>query len=161
MSNIAEIDKNFKVETEIKRDGVEFYNIDNPPFAIYGIYRDGVCYRRMPEEIAKNVSNGVHKLHADTAGGRVRFKTDSRNIYIMAKMGRVGKMPHFAFTGSAGFDLYEKIDSNYNYIKTINNYLTNLNQRAIVLAFRKICCYNSNKDRKWNKWRNYYFQHTH
>lgn len=118
MSNIAEIDKNFKVETEIKRDGVEFYNIDNPPFAIYGIYRDGVCYRRMPEEVAKSVSNGVHKLHADTAGGRVRFKTDSRNIYIMAKMGRVGKMPHFALTGSAGFDLYEKIDSDYNYIKT-------------------------------------------
>ena len=118
MSNIAEIDKNFKVISEINRDGVEFYNIDNLPFAIYGIYRDGICYRRMPEDVAKSVSGGVHKLHADTAGGRVRFKTDSSNIYIIVKMGRIGKMSHFALTGSAGFDLYERNDADYNYIKT-------------------------------------------
>lgn len=118
MSNIAEIDKNFKVITEINREGVDFYNIDNPPFTIYGIYRDGDLYRRMPEDIALSVSKGVHGLHARTAGGRVRFKTDSRNIYIIAKMGFVGKMPHFALTGSAGFDLYEKTDCGYSYIKT-------------------------------------------
>ena len=118
MCNIAEIDKNFKVIAEIKRDGVEFYNIDNPPFAVYGIYRDGDVYRRMPEQVAKSVSNGVHKLHADTAGGRVRFKTDSRNIYIIVKNQRVGKMPHFAFTASIGFDLYVKEDTGYDYKKT-------------------------------------------
>jgi len=119
LSNIAEIDKNFKVPACIKRDGVEFYNIDDAPFKIYGIYRDGEKYRRLPEAVAKATSDGVHKLHADTAGGRVRFKTDSKNVYIIAKMDRVGKMPHFALTGSAGFDLYVKTESGeYNYIKT-------------------------------------------
>ena len=119
MSNIAEIDKNFKVPAQIKRDGVEFYNIDDAPFKIYGIYRDGEKYRRLPEDVAKATSNGVYKLHADTAGGRVRFKTDSKNVYIICKMDRVGKMPHFALTGSAGFDLYVKAKTGeYNYIKT-------------------------------------------
>ncbi len=118
MSNIAEIDKNFKIISEVKREGVEFYNIDNPPFTIYGIYRDGDVYRRMPEQVAKSVSDGVYKLHTDTAGGRVRFKTDSRNIYIIVKYQRVGKMSHFAFTGSIGFDLYVKEDTGYNYIKS-------------------------------------------
>ena len=117
MSNIAEIDKNFKVTAEICKEGVEFYNIDNYPFKVYGIYRDGEKYRRLPKEVAASVSDGVYKLHADTAGGRVRFKTDSQRIYIISKMDRVGKMSHFPLTGSAGFDLYVKNES-YNYIKT-------------------------------------------
>jgi hypothetical protein len=48
----------------------------------------------------------VHHLHANTAGGRVRFVTDSPYIAISAKFGSVGRMNHFPLTGSAGFDLY-------------------------------------------------------
>jgi lysophospholipase L1-like esterase len=60
----------------------------------------------LPEDVAKRVSEGVYRLHANTAGGRVRFKTDSPYVAINVKMGSIGKMPHFAITGSAGFDLY-------------------------------------------------------
>lgn len=60
----------------------------------------------MPKQIAETVSEGVYSLHDNTAGGRVRFITDSPYIAIYAKMTKVGKMPHFAFTGSAAFDLY-------------------------------------------------------
>lgn len=113
--NIAEIDKNFKVEAKIERDGLSFYNIDDAPFRIYGIFREGYKYRRMPEAVAKTVSEGVYVLHSNTAGGRVRFKTDSKTVSIIPKMENPGKMPHFALTGSTGFDLYTKEDASYNY----------------------------------------------
>ncbi len=118
MADIASVDKNFKVEAQIKRDGLSFYNIDSDPFCIYGIFREGHKYRRIPEELAKSVSDGVYSLHANTAGGRVRFKTDSKSISIIAKMENAGRMPHFAITGSAGFDLYTKGDEGYDYYKT-------------------------------------------
>lgn len=116
--HISEIDTNFKVETDISIDGFEFYNIDNPPFRIYGVFREGDRYRRMPEAVAKSVSEGVHYLHANTAGGRVRFKTNSNQIYVLAKMDNAGRMQHFAFTGSVGFDIYEKTENGYNYVNT-------------------------------------------
>ena len=106
MKNIAEVDKNFKVETNIDKPDIKFYNAESEPFEIYGIFKENGKFRRLPEDIAKAVSDGVHYLHACTAGGRVRFKTDSPYIAISAKMPTCGKMPHFAFTGSAGFDLY-------------------------------------------------------
>ena len=60
----------------------------------------------MPESIAKTVSLGVYELHTHTAGGRVRFKTNSPYVAIRTKMPKMTRMPHFAYTGSAGFDLY-------------------------------------------------------
>ena len=111
MSDISKLDKNFEVKTSINRDDIKFYNADNSPFKIYGVFRENGKYRRMPESVAKTVSAGVYGLHANTAGGRVRFTTDSLYIAINTKMENIGKMPHFAFTGSSGFDLY--IDGEY------------------------------------------------
>ena len=103
MRDISKIDGNFKIKTDISRDGLRFYDVDSPPFALYGVRRENGKYRRMPESVAKSVSEGVYLLHSNTAGGRVRFVTDSPYIAIHAEMDQVGKMPHFALTGSAGF----------------------------------------------------------
>lgn len=56
--------------------------------------------------MAKTVSEGVLSLSSSTAGGRIKFITDSDFIAIRADMPEIGKMPHFALSGSAGFDLY-------------------------------------------------------
>lgn len=106
MSNISEIDKNFKIDTSISKEDILFYNARVAPFKIYGVFYDNGKYRRMPTEIARSVSPGVYSLHANTAGGRVRFRTNSPYIAISAKMVNIGKMPHFALCGSAGFDMY-------------------------------------------------------
>ena len=106
MKNISEIDKNFSIETNIKKDDICFCDVKEKPFEIYGVFYENGKFRRMPEEVAKTVNDGVLSLHANTAGGRVRFRTDSPYIAIHAEMPYVGKMPHFALTGSAGFDLY-------------------------------------------------------
>lgn len=114
MADFSLIDSNFKVETNLNVGDIRFYNVLNAPFHIYGVFYENGKFRRLPENVAKTVSNGVFRLHTHTSGGRVRFKTDSPYVAIHAKMSDIGKMPHFALTGSAGFDLY----ANNEYIST-------------------------------------------
>lgn len=111
MKSISEIDKNFKIETKLDIKGIEFYDIQNEPFKIYGVEKLNGAYRRMPKEIAENVSEAVLSLHSHNAGGRVRFKTDSPYIAINAVYASVGKMSHFALSGSIGLDLYVTDDN--------------------------------------------------
>ncbi|MCR4718098.1 MAG: SGNH/GDSL hydrolase family protein [Firmicutes bacterium] len=105
--DISKIDKNFKVVNNFEKEDIAFHSADEKPFKIYGIFKENGKYRRMPEDIASNVNEGVFRLHTNTAGGRVRFVTDSAYVAIRAEMDGLGKMPHFALTGSVGFDLYE------------------------------------------------------
>ena len=106
MSNISKIDKNFAAKTNIDRDDIKFYNAEEKPFSIYGIFRENGKYRRMPESVAQKVSEGVYSLHTNTAGGRVRFVTDSSYVAINADMEFFGNTSRSPLTGAAGFDLY-------------------------------------------------------
>lgn len=106
MGNIATVDKNFAVKSSLQKEDVKFYNVLQYPFRLYGIFYENGRFRRLPEKIAKEVSEGVFSLHTNTAGGRVRFQTNSPYVAILTKMEAVGKMPHITLTGSAGFDLY-------------------------------------------------------
>lgn len=106
MSDISIIDSNFKVDTNLNVEDIQFYNALNFPFYIHGVFYENGVFRRMPQQVAEKVSEGVYRLHENTAGGRVRFKTDSLYIAINANMPTIHKTPHFALTGSAGFDLY-------------------------------------------------------
>lgn len=111
MQDITKVDKNFVIQSKVQKEDVRFYNVDGEPFAVYGVYRDGDRYRRLPEDVARTVNEGVHTLHAHTAGGRVRFRTDSPYVAIHAETGAITRMSHFSLTGSAGFDLY--VDTRY------------------------------------------------
>ena len=106
MKDIANIDSNFAVGTTIEKEDIVFYDAEEEPFKIYGIFRENGRFCRMPEAVAKTVNEGVSILNTNTAGGRVRFRTNSSYVAISAKMGVLGKMPHFALTGSIGFDIY-------------------------------------------------------
>lgn len=107
MKNISDIDANFKTCKELNKDGIRFYNIKEEPFKIYGVFYEKDKYRRIAEKIAEKISEGVLRLHDHCAGGRVRFVTDSSSVSIYVKLKNSFKMPHFALTGSAGFDLYD------------------------------------------------------
>ena len=107
MKNIAEIDSNFVIGSKIEQDGIKFYDSKQKPFKTYGIFYDGDIYRRLPENIAKTVSEGVYNLHTCCAGGRVRFKTDSPYVAISCRMPSMCFMSFCAFTGLSGFDMYD------------------------------------------------------
>ena len=116
MKTAATLDKNFNIESKIGINGMKFYSVLDGNFTINGVeYSDG-AFRRMPKEIAEKVSEGVCWLSTNTAGGRVRFVTNSSYIAINVKLNGIGKMPHFALTGSAGFDLYERGSNGKQYI---------------------------------------------
>lgn len=107
MVNMAKIDKNLVVQTSIEKDDIKFYSVEKDPFKVYGIFKEGGKYRRIPESVAKAINDNVVVLHSNTAGGRVRFRTDSDYVAISAKMDGLTKMARFAHTGSMGFDLYD------------------------------------------------------
>ncbi len=109
MGRIEEIDQNFAVKDTVVREHVKNYSVCRAPFSLHGLFAPlapGEPFFRMPRAVADEVSQAVSTLSTHCAGGRIRFKTNSSYIAIHVAMGRVGKMPHFALTGSAGFDLY-------------------------------------------------------
>ncbi len=109
-TNIGDADKNLAVSKEIKGVELKFYHARRAPFHIYGLLpgNEGEPFRRVPYGVAEKTNAGVLRLHTNTAGGRVRFKTDSACVAIRAVMPKKCLMPHMPFLGSAGFDLYVK-----------------------------------------------------
>lgn len=118
MQPLESIDIRFKVNTSIDKEDICFYSVLQKPFSVHGLIYENGQFRRMPEAVAKSVSPGVHWLHTNTSGGRVRFKTNSSYIAISTKMKNVGKMDHFALTGSAGFDLFYGEHNNLKFHST-------------------------------------------
>ena len=107
LTEIQKIDKNMIFETSIKDEGVAFYDVRKPPFDLYGLCEtESGRFHRIPESVAKETNSGVVNLNYHTAGGRVRFKTDSPYVGIKVGMKSFHMMPHMAPTGSSGFDLY-------------------------------------------------------
>ena len=103
---IEEIDKNFK-SLNIPSDVVmTYYDVRKDPFKIFGLIYENGAFCRIPEAVAKSVSDGVRTLNTNCAGGRVSFRTNSRYICISAKYNDIGKMAHFTTVGSSGFDMY-------------------------------------------------------
>ena len=106
--DIAKIDPNMMVQTTLDLPDVQFYDVREAPFEVYGLYnyREETQFKRLPDEIGLNVNEGVKELYLNTAGGRVRFSTDSRYVAIKTVMPTMHHMKGMPFSGSAGFDLY-------------------------------------------------------
>lgn len=104
--DIAKIDQNFSFQSHVEISGLKFYSALETPFSLHGVFHQDGAYRRMLEDVAQQVNDGVYGLHNNTAGGRVRFCTDSPYIAIHAEMPEACFMAHCALTGSACFDLY-------------------------------------------------------
>lgn len=106
MKTVYDVDKNLSFETKLEIPGLRYYDCLEQPFGLYGVFHEDGMFRRLPESVAKTVNDGVCYLHSNTAGGRVRFRTDSPYIAIHAEMPAACFMEHCALTGSSCFDLY-------------------------------------------------------
>ena len=87
---------------------LKYIEARNTPFDVYGLYnyRTEPQYKRMPDDVAKNTNGGVAGLYLNTAGGRVRFSTDSKHIAIRVSMPGITRFYHMPLSGSAGLDLF-------------------------------------------------------
>ncbi len=90
----------------------KIYNVLEAPFSIHGLYNPSEenGFIRMPEEIADKMTAQMAKdqeLYKNTAGARVRFKTDANKIYIQAKIDAAGYSANGNTLLRRNFDLYK------------------------------------------------------
>lgn len=115
---IRDVDKNLTAGGVVAHDLRE-YELPCEPFDLYGVKfdeREGGFYRLTKSE-AETVGENVSALRRITAGGRVRFRTDSTVIRIRAKSWefRLSQMPD---SGVSGFALVEKEDGVFVHVAT-------------------------------------------
>lgn len=88
-------------------ENIKFYKPYESPFEIFGLY--GSCeengYCRIPDSVAKATSARVVELYRNTAGGRIRFKTDS-DILVIRHKGKAALTYHTTPAMRSGYDVY-------------------------------------------------------
>jgi lysophospholipase L1-like esterase len=100
--------------------GIIWFDPREAPFELAGfawIVNDNI-YRRLPLVPEWDIRAEVDNLANHTAGGQIRFKTDSRKIWVKAVLRGPSGMYHMPATGQSGFDLYQRQGKNFRYIKT-------------------------------------------
>lgn len=117
--NIEVLDRNFEIKTTVEEEDVQWHNVLEAPFDIYGLFepKNGKPMRRMPKEVAESVSAPVEALCQNTAGGRIRFRTDSPYIAVRVFYDRFEFFSHMPLSGKGGFDLYRYENGNYYFVK--------------------------------------------
>ncbi|MBO5958580.1 MAG: SGNH/GDSL hydrolase family protein [Lentisphaeria bacterium] len=88
--------------------GLVWFDATEAPIELSGFawFDQDRVYRRMPVNPAYKLPGGVDFLAWHTSGGKIRFKTDSKQIVVRVKLRENGIMDHMARTGSNGFDVY-------------------------------------------------------
>ena len=115
---IEQIDKNFALPQDAARPGLQYRNVTEVPFTVHGLLREDGKFVRLPRTVAEATSSGVAELNVCTAGGRVRFVTDSPYVAIYVKYNLILRMAHMTRSGSVGFDLYADDIYRGSYITT-------------------------------------------
>ncbi|MBO7345557.1 MAG: hypothetical protein J6U92_06450, partial [Clostridia bacterium] len=104
---ITDIDKNL-IQEGIEKD-TNWISAFSMLFSIHGVSYDNMekCFIRMSLETANQLSDRIKALNKYTAGGRIRFKTNSDFVCIKYITTTDGWMAHMPLTGSHGFSVYE------------------------------------------------------
>lgn len=106
--NIGKIDPNFLSGSKFSSEDYTWHSALEAPFEIRGLaVCDGEDFFRVPTEIAEATSAGVAELAKHTAGGRIRFKTNSAKIALRIHSRHKFFMPHMPLTGISGVDIYQ------------------------------------------------------
>ena len=106
--NIDKIDTNLAAE-QVEEDGLVYRNVLNAPFSVHGLMaptEDAPFFHRIPRALAEQVNPGVAHLYRNSAGGRVRFRTDSSRIAVRVKVLEFSSNAKFSLMFTAGMDLY-------------------------------------------------------
>jgi lysophospholipase L1-like esterase len=110
--DISTIDKNFSAG-QVDENGFVFIDAQNTPFVIEGLpwlkANNGIYHRLELNSPASKVNDGVKELSWHTAGACIRFRSDSPEIMIRAKLAHSCDMNHMPRAGSAGFDSFFKM----------------------------------------------------
>ena len=96
------------LDEKVKETDVVWSDARQSPFSLHGVYYDegAAAYRRLSPALAEAVNRGVRYYASCTAGGRLRFLTDSPYVAICAEIPHVGVESNMPLTTMCGFSLY-------------------------------------------------------
>ncbi len=105
--DVLKIDKNMAINS-LDASGLVWLDPSQKPFKLIGFnwFEQDKVYRRFPVNPDPSLPEAVEKLSNFTAGGQIKFRTDSKRIAIKVKLLSCSMMDNMANTGSNGFDLY-------------------------------------------------------
>ena len=101
-------------------DSLMWFDPKEGPFELTGfewIHQDSV-YKRLPVQPDWEIREAVDQLANHTAGGQIRFKTNSKKILIKVKLRERSGMYHMPATGQSGFDLYQDDKGTQRFVRT-------------------------------------------
>ncbi len=101
-------------------EGIAWFDPREKPFGLTGFEWIGedTVYRRLPVHPRWEIREAVNQLANHTAGGQIRFRTDSRKIWLRVELRERSGMYHMPATGQSGFDLYVKDGEVQRYVRT-------------------------------------------
>ena len=94
-------------------NNIKFYSCFDDVFTIYGLYEPSEenGLKRMPDEAAKTLTAPLaveQQLYKNTAGGRIRFRTDAKSITVRAKLDPADYCANGNILLRRNFDVYRK-----------------------------------------------------
>jgi lysophospholipase L1-like esterase len=101
-------------------DGIVWFDPRAEPFELSGFewIKEDSVYRRLPLNPSWEIRDAVDQLANHTAGGQVRFRTNSKRILVKVELRERSGMYHMPATGQSGFDLYMLDGEIQRYLKT-------------------------------------------
>ncbi|MBE6612857.1 MAG: hypothetical protein E7632_10235, partial [Ruminococcaceae bacterium] len=98
----------------------QFFDVREEPFRVYGLYdtKNQPVFRRIPEDVAAATSPNVHGQSRLTAGGRVRFCTNSPYAVLHVRYNGEAPCTAMSPTATRGFDLYSRYNGRDSWIGT-------------------------------------------
>jgi len=113
-------DKEMRPTGVADEDGLVWHEPDREPMQLAGFWWYGRDrrYRRMPAQPAAPLPAAVDGLANSTAGGQIRFRTDSAHVAVRVELAGPANMNHMPATGQCGFDLYAGPSGQARYCNT-------------------------------------------
>ena len=134
--DVLKIDKNMAVEYDDKNSLI-WLNANQKPFKTVGFYwfEQDKVYRRFPVNPDPILPENVEALCNHTAGGQVKFKTDSCRIAVKVKLRDLVAMDNMTAISHSGFDLYSS-DSNCQAFIGVTRF--GVNEQEYVYEFNRL-----------------------
>lgn len=105
---ISDFDKRMGIPP-VNTEHIVFHQITKAPFELTGFpwFGKEKLFRRLPVSPEEKIPEGVDFLANCTAGGKIRFSTNSKRILIRGKRGDFDFTDTMTYAARGGFDIYE------------------------------------------------------
>ncbi|MBR0466871.1 MAG: hypothetical protein IJJ40_05185 [Clostridia bacterium] len=107
---VKELDEKIVLGDRLKADNLIWISAKAPVFKTYGVFYDEgeKRYLRVKSEVIKDFDGVFKTLNANTAGGRIRFSTNSPYIALFARQENNIQLNMMTLCAQSGFDIYKE-----------------------------------------------------